>query len=581
MTMKRVLQRPLPENWAALFPHLDPVLARLYASRQVVSADELERGLDRLPPFDSMKGIVAAAEILANAVEAGQRILIVGDFDCDGATSTTVAVRALKLMGARDVRFLVPNRFEYGYGLTPEIVAVAARMQPDLIVTVDNGIASIDGVNAAKKLGIQVVVTDHHLPGSELPPADAIVNPNQPGCDFPSKALAGVGVIFYVMMALRGVLRGRGWFERSGTAQPNLAQLLDLVALGTVADVVPLDRVNRILVAQGLARIRAGQCCAGIAALFEVAGRPRERVVASDLGFVAGPRLNAAGRLEDMTIGIHCLLTDDAQQARELAQTLDQLNRERRLIEGEMQDQALAHLESLALGDDDGLPTGLCIFQPDWHQGVIGILASRIKDRYHRPVIAFAAADETTVKGSARSIPGFHIRDALDAVATRNPGLIQKFGGHAMAAGLSLDKSRFEEFVTAFDEEARRHLNNDDLLGTFWSDGELSPADFNLELAEQLRNGGPWGQGFPEPLFDGLFDLVSRRIVGERHLKLVLRPQGGGTNISAIAFNYDDSGWPHGVNRVRAVYKLDVNEFRGNREIQLLADYIEPLSPRN
>lgn len=574
---QRIIRRPLPENWAATFPDLPPLLARLYASRHVESVDELERGLDRLHPLSAMKGIEAAVAILASAVEAGRRILIVGDFDCDGATSTAVALRALRLMGARDVQFLVPNRFEYGYGLTPEIVAVAAKLEPDLIVTVDNGIASIEGVAAAKKLGMQVVVTDHHLPGAALPLADAIVNPNQPGCEFPSKMLAGVGVIFYVMMALRSALRDSGWFERRSMAVPNLAQLLDLVALGTVADVVPLDRVNRILVAQGLARIRAGQCCAGIAALFEIAGRPRERVAASDLGFVVGPRLNAAGRLEDMSIGIHCLLTDDPLQAKELAATLDQLNRERRTIEGEMQDQALAHLETLALDDGAALPTGLCLFQPDWHQGVIGILASRIKERYHRPVIAFAEANAGTVKGSARSVPGFHIRDALDAVATRYPGLIQKFGGHAMAAGLSLDKNRFEEFVAAFDEEARRHLTADDLQGTLWSDGELAPADFTLELAEALRHGGPWGQGFPEPVFDGVFEIVNRRIVGERHLKLVLRPQGQAMNIGAIAFNMDDRDWPSAVQQVRAVYKLDVNEFRGVREIQLLIDSLEPL----
>ena len=573
----KIFRRPLPDSWAATFTGMPSVLARLYASRGVETAAELERGLDRLHPVSTMKGIDAAAALLADAVQQGRRILVVGDFDCDGATSTAVALRALRLMGAREVQFLVPNRFEYGYGLTPEIVAVAAKMTPDLIVTVDNGIASIDGVAAAKQLGIQVLVTDHHLPGATLPLADAIVNPNQPGCEFPSKMLAGVGVIFYVMMALRGVLRDAGWFERRAVPLPNLAQLLDLVALGTVADVVPLDQANRILVAQGLARIRAGQCCAGITALLEVAGRSRGRAVASDLGFVVGPRLNAAGRLEDMAIGIHCLLTDDPTQAQQLAKTLDGLNRERRSIETEMQDQALAHLESMQLGDAEALPTGLCIFQPDWHQGVIGILASRIKDRYHRPVIAFAEADAATLKGSARSVPGFHIRDALDAVATRHPGLIQKFGGHAMAAGLSLDKNRFEAFVVAFDAEARRHLGSDDLHGRLWSDGELTPADFTLELAETLRQGGPWGQGFPEPLFDGTFEIVNRRIVGERHLKLILKPVGSDVSIGAIAFNTDDHDWPSAVRQVHAAYKLDVNEFRGACDVQLLIDYIEPL----
>ncbi len=572
----RILQRSVPDNWQSLFPDLHPVLARIYASRKLVSSAELESGLERLPPPQMMKGMDKAVELLATAVEEGKRILVVGDFDADGATSTAVALKALRAMGASDVHFLVPNRFEYGYGLTPEIVAVAAEKAPDVIVTVDNGIASLDGVEAAKALGMQVVVTDHHLPGQVLPNADAIVNPNQPGCTFPSRAMAGVGVIFYVMMALRAALRVSGWFERRSLAVPNLAKLLDIVALGTVADVVPLDHVNRILVSQGLARIRSGHCCAGISALLEVAGRRRDHIVAADMGFAVGPRLNAAGRLQDMSIGIQCLLTDDPQQAQELAKELDTLNRERRSIEAEMQQQAMHHLQALQLEASDQLPSGLCLFHEEWHQGVIGILASRIKERFHRPVIAFAMSDETYVKGSARSVTGFHIRDGLDAVATRYPNLIQKFGGHAMAAGLSIKRNSLEDFVCAFDEEVKRHLSEEDLRGSVWSDGSLAPTDLKLDLAESLRNAGPWGQGFPEPVFDGEFQLLNRRIVGEKHLKLQLRANDSLPPIDAIAFNTVDDDWPVGVSHVKLAYKLDVNLYRDKRNLQLMVEHIEP-----
>ncbi len=572
-----IMRRSLPAQWDERFPDLPPVLARIYASRCVNSIDELEHTLNRLPAFRMMKGMDEAVSILEEAIDEQRHILVIGDFDCDGATSTAVAMRGLRLMGAEHISFLVPNRFEYGYGLTTEIVEVAARQCPDIIITVDNGIASLDGVAAAQAKGIKVVVTDHHLPGEQLPQADAIVNPSQPGCKFPSKAMAGVGVIFYVMMALRSALRDSGYFERRSLREPNLAQLLDLVALGTVADVVPLDHTNRILVAQGLARIRRGQCAVGIDALLKIAGRPRERIVASDLGFVVGPRLNAAGRLEDMAIGIQCLLTESPRQAQELAATLDQLNRERRTIERDMQEQAMAHLDALQLEMKRTIPTGLCLYQEDWHQGVIGILASRIKDRFHRPVIAFASADETNLKGSARSVQGFHIRDGLDAIATRHPKLIQKFGGHAMAAGLSLKKEHFEDFCQAFNEEVARHLDNEDLHGRVWTDGELECNEFNLDVAEALRQGGPWGQAFPEPVFEGRFELLSRRIVGERHLKMQLCPVGGGQSINAIAFNHDDQHWPKAVKQVLLAYKLDVNEFRGVRDIQLLVDFIEPL----
>ncbi len=572
-----ILQRQVSDDWQTQLPNIAPVLARIYAARNISSAAELEYGLEHLPAPVLMKGMTAAVALLRAALQQQKRILVVGDFDADGATSTTVALRALRFLGAESVDFLVPNRFEYGYGLTPEIVAVAAEKQPDLIVTVDNGIASIEGVQAAKQLGMQVLVTDHHLPGNDLPDADAIVNPNQPGCEFPSKNLAGVGVIFYVMLALRAALRDDGWFEQQKIHMPNLAKLLDIVALGTIADVVPLDHINRILVSQGLARIRSGHCCPGIKALLEVAGRGRENVVASDMGFAVGPRLNAAGRLQDMSIGIRCLLTNDPTQAKSLASELDELNRERRSIETEMQDQAMQHLENLQLDESDALPSGLCLFHEEWHQGVIGILASRIKERFHRPVIAFAVADDEYIKGSARSVSGFHIRDGLDAVATRHPGLIQKFGGHAMAAGLTLKRTDFEEFICAFDEEVRRHLSTEDLHGSVWSDGSLAADDLRLELAESLRQAGPWGQAFPEPVFDGDFEIINRRIVGERHLKLLLRANQQASPIDAIAFNTVDDDWPKTVSHVRLAYKLDVNHYRDSRNLQLMVESIEPV----
>jgi single-stranded-DNA-specific exonuclease len=564
---------------------LHPVLARAYAQRGIESTEQLERGLKHMLPLGQLKGIEEAAELLAEALSEQKKILIVGDFDCDGATSSALAVRALRLLGATQVDYLVPNRFEYGYGLTPEIVAVAAERTPDLIVTVDNGISSIDGVAAANQRGIPVLVTDHHLQGHELPAAAAIVNPNQQGDTFASKNLAGVGVIFYVMLGLRAVLREMGWFSspenEQEMAEPNLAELLDLVALGTVADVVPLDHNNRILVGQGLARIRAGKCNAGITALIAVAKRNQANVAASDMGFALGPRLNAAGRLDDMSLGIELLLTDDPAQARELAQRLDGLNLERRGIENEMKEEAMCILDEMELDasvdKNADLPTGLCLFEPHWHQGVIGILASRIKDRLHRPVIIFAQADDGTLKGSARSVPGLHIRDALDAVAAGHPGLLSKFGGHAMAAGLSLAADDFDRFREAFDTEVRRHLGPDDLKREILSDGELKQNELNLELAETLRAGGPWGQGFPEPMFDGTFELVSKRVVGEKHLKLVLRVPNSEQAIDAIAFNVTDDDWPVDVKQVELAYRLDVNEFNGKRSAQLMVEFIEPV----
>ena len=569
----RIESRVLPEQLPDL-GDLPPLLTRLYAARGVRSAAELDRSLKSLLPVSLFKGMDQAVKVLREALEQRQSILIVGDFDCDGATASAVAVLGLRAMGAARVDYLVPNRFEYGYGLTPEIVEVALEREPQVLVTVDNGISSVDGVAAARAAGLKVVVTDHHLPGERLPEADAIVNPSQPGCDFPSKAIAGVGVIFYVLMALRAELRGIGWFTPQ-RPEPNLGELLDLVALGTVADVVPLDANNRILVHQGLARIRAGRCRPGIRALLEVARRPAERLASTDLGFIIGPRLNAAGRLDDMSLGIECLLTDDEQLALDMARELDSLNRDRKSIEQDMQQQALTMLDETGFQDSD-LPFGLCLFDPRWHQGVIGILASRLKERYHRPVIAFADAGDGQIKGSARSVSGLHIRDALDSVAAGNPGLISKFGGHAMAAGLSLPAEHFEAFREAFDREVRRQLCAEDLTGRLLCDGELAPDEFNLQLAAALRDAGPWGQHFPEPGFHGRFNLVQQRLVGERHLKMVLQPTGGAEILDAIAFNIDPDIWPDpNIRQVQLVYSLDVNEYRGRQSLQLMVRHLQ------
>ncbi|MBP8237124.1 MAG: single-stranded-DNA-specific exonuclease RecJ [Pseudomonas sp.] len=568
----RIESRPLPETLPDLGA-LPPLLTRLYAARGVQSAAELDKGLARLIPYQQLKGMDAAVELLVQGLKNGQRMLIVGDFDADGATASTVGVLGLRLLGAANVDYLVPNRFEYGYGLTPEIVAVALERAPQLLITVDNGISSVEGVAAAKAAGLTVLVTDHHLPGAELPAADAIVNPNQPGCEFPSKALAGVGVMFYVLLALRARLRDMGWFTAQ-RPEPNLGELLDLVALGSVADVVPLDANNRILVHQGLARIRAGRARPGLRAILEVAGRDHRRITSTDLGFILGPRLNAAGRLDDMALGIECLLCEDEALARDIAVQLDQLNQDRKAIEQGMQREALAQLKDLPLED---MPFGLCLFEPDWHQGVIGILASRMKERYHRPTIAFADAGDGVLKGSARSVPGFHIRDALDAVAAKHPELISKFGGHAMAAGLSLPQANFAAFAAAFDAEVRRQLCEDDLTGRLLSDGALSIEEFHLPLAKELRNAGPWGQHFPEPLFHGVFQLVQQRVVGERHLKVVLKSECGSVQLDGIAFGVDRDIWPNPTVRwVELAYKLDVNEYRGQESVQLLIAHISP-----
>lgn len=562
------------DNWSS---DVLPVLQRVYQARDVQGPEELDYQLTRLLSFTGLKGIAQAVERLVMCLQQQQRVMIVGDFDADGATSTALVVRALRAMGLQQVDYLVPNRFEYGYGLTPEIVEVASQSNPDLIITVDNGISSLAGVEAANQHGIEVLVTDHHLPGESLPDAVALVNPNQRGDNFASKHLAGVGVIFYVMMALRVRLRELGWFEQQGIEEPNLARFLDLVALGTVADVVPLDHNNRILVSQGLARIRSAQCCPGILALLKIAGRDYQRIAASDLGFCVGPRLNAAGRLEDMSLGIECLLTDDPERAMLLATQLDELNQARRSIESGMQQQALEVLKTMQFDRDSDFPVGVCLFDETWHEGVIGILASRIKERLHRPVIAFAPTGGGLIKGSARSIPGVHIRDVLDSVAAHHPELLEKFGGHAMAAGLTLQASAYEAFTQAFDTEVRRVATEDLLTGVIHSDGVLSRQELNLQTAQALREAGPWGQGFPEPIFDGEFEIVERRIVGERHLKLQVRPVDEPVVMDAIAFNMTDRDWPEVVQRVHLAYRLDVNEFNGRVNPQLMVEQLQCL----
>ncbi|MGI2174722.1 single-stranded-DNA-specific exonuclease RecJ [Shewanella ulleungensis] len=571
----KIVRRPQVDD-SHLPPALPPFLKQLYARRGVTETD-CELVLSKLLRPETMKGLSEAAVLIADAIAADKSILIVGDFDADGATSTSVCMLALKMMGANKVDYLIPNRFDYGYGLSPEIVAVAYSKAADMLITVDNGISSIEGVAAAKLLGMQVVVTDHHLPGKTLPNADVIVNPNQPGCEFASKSIAGVGVAFYLMSALRAELRQRNWYQLHNITEPNLGTLLDIVALGTVADVVSLDANNRILVNAGLQRVRSGRCRVGITALLEVAKRSPDKIVAADFGFAVGPRLNAAGRLDEMALGVETLLCDDIMRARRMAAELDGLNQERRELETGMQQEALKSLQQVSLNEDD-LPWGIAIFQEDWHQGVIGILASRIKDRYHRPVIAFADAGEGEIKGSARSIKGLHMRDLLERINSQHPGMIIKFGGHAMAAGLSLKADAFELFKQAYDNAVRDILNYEQLTGELLSDGELAVELMSLDIAFVLRNAGPWGQSFEEPLFDGVFRIVQQRIVGEKHLKLLLETPCGTLMLDGIAFNIDLAIWPDAtIQQARVVYKLDVNEFRGNQTVQLMVDYIEPM----
>ncbi len=589
--MPNIIPRPYPADSAQRLADtgIAPVLARIYAARGIRDVAQLNTGLGNLLPFTQLKNVQDMARILADAIAANQKLLIVADYDADGATACAVGLRGLRAFGAR-VEFIVPNRFEYGYGLTPEIVRLAAQSSPDILITVDNGIASVEGVAEANRLGMQVLITDHHLPGDALPDALCIVNPNQVGCEFPSKNLAGVGVMFYVLLALRAELRARGAFDKSplaplfqsgestpstctegsrlptlkkggggGFAEPNLGNLLDLVALGTVADVVKLDENNRILVQQGLQRIRAGRACAGINALLQVAKKNYAQVSSYELGFVVGPRLNAAGRLEDMSLGIACLLSDDANEAAQIAVKLDGLNRERRSIEADMQQAALAALEHINPTDS----SSLALFDETWHQGVIGILASRLKDRYHRPVIAFARSQNGEIKGSGRSIHGLHLRDALDLVSKRHPHLLQKFGGHAMAAGLSLREEDFDEFKAAFEAVAQSLLSPADLTQVIETDGPLAAHDFSLDIARSLEQ-QVWGQGFPQPLFEGKFTVQSQRVVGEKHLKTKLATSGA--TYDAIHFFHAD---PLPA-EIHAVYSLAVNEYNGNVSLQLI-----------
>lgn len=565
--MPSIVTRPCPAEVCSTLEQagLAPAWARLYAARGVSHPDQIAHRLPQLLPPTAMLNSDHAARLLADAIEARKALLIVGDYDADGATACALGVRGLRMLGAR-VDYLVPNRIEHGYGLTPDIVRIAAARQPDLLITVDNGIAAVDGVAAANALGIPVLVTDHHLPGDALPDAACIVNPNQPHCAFPSKNLAGVGVMFYVLLALRAELRRRGAYEQG--AEPDLRVLLDLVALGTVADVVRLDANNRTLVAQGLARMRAGLACPGIAALFHAAGREPARATVFDLGFMLGPRLNAAGRIDDMALGIECLLADSPSAAQQLAHRLDTLNRARRDVEADMLDEALAILARFSPSDSYSLTA----YQPDWHIGVIGILASRLKDKFHRPTIALAASDSGELKGSGRSIPGLHLRDALDLVDKRHPGLILKFGGHAMAAGLSIAAGRHEEFARAFEAVVRGLIDPADLEGVIETDGELELAEHHYELALELEH-AVWGQGFPAPLFTGVFDVAAQRVVGDKHLKLTLARDGNA--FEAMRFFQADP-LPE---RIHAVYALMPNEFNGRRTLQLKLQHWEPAAP--
>ncbi|MDG2953619.1 single-stranded-DNA-specific exonuclease RecJ [Bisgaard Taxon 10/6] len=570
--MKKIIQRrPLPNGISVCN---DPLLDRLYRSRHIQNAQELDRTLASMLNPNLLSGMESAVNLLTEFQQ--RKIVIVGDFDADGATSTALTVLALRSLGFADVHFLIPNRFEQGYGLSVAVAEMAVRRGAELVITVDNGVSSHEGVDYLKRHGVKVLITDHHLPPETLPAADAIVNPNLNGCTFPSKSLAGVGVAFYVMLALRTKLREMGRFD--GKTQPNFTELLDIVALGTIADVVPLDQNNRILAYQGLARIRAQRCCYGIQALVEVANKDIRQLTAGDLGYSIAPRLNAAGRLDNMSVGVELLLADSMEQARALALELDDLNQTRKEIEQGMKQEALDICRNLTALRQE-LPLGVVLYQADWHQGVLGILASRIKDQFHRPVVAFAQDSDGVLKGSARSVDGVHMRDLLERVHSRHPDMLLKFGGHAMAAGLSIREPLFERFQQVFNEVVTEWLGDDELKGTLWTDGELTPPQLSIQTAEILRAAGPWGQAFPEPVFDGEFKILQQRLVGERHLKMLVEPAQGGQLLDAIAFNIDTRCYPDlSVHAAKLVYKLDINEFRGNRDVQLLVDYIEPVA---
>lgn len=556
---------------------LHPVLKQLLLSRGATDNEDYTLPLAALHKPELLFNIDKAVELMLDALKLQSKILIVGDFDADGATSTVLLKLCLQAFGYEFVDYLVPNRFDFGYGLTPEIVEVAKQSKPAIIITVDNGIASVEGVARAKQLGIKVLVTDHHLPGTELPAADCILNPNQNGCSFPSKALAGVGVVYYLMLALRSALRDQGWFSEAGKLEPNMMQFLDIVALGTVADVVPLDKNNRCLVKHGVKLIRAGHCRPGISALLDIAGKNKRNINASDLGFVLGPRLNAAGRLDDMSVGIECLLTQSPSEAYLLAQQLDDLNKDRRSIEQSMQVDALKHLANINIEADES--KGICLFNADWHQGVVGILASRLKDKFHLPALVFAPSTENAgeIKGSARSIPGLHVRDLLDQIATNNPGLLNKFGGHAMAAGLSLAIEDFPVFQIALAKELDALVDDDILEQLVYSDGSLEEDCLNIDFAERLEEAGPWGQHFPEPLFNGIFEVIETRVLGGKHLKLLMKVIDSETGsehlLDAIAFNVEADLLQKKMEKIEVLYRLQVNEFRNQRSAQLLIEH--------
>lgn len=586
MNNKKIIRRFVPDE-INLPSTLHPVLQRVYAARNIKTADELDYSLASLLSFNGLANIDKAVSLLQEALEKRERILIVADFDADGATSCALMIRGLSMMGLKDIVYVVPNRFEYGYGLTPEIVDVALGYDPDLLITVDNGISSIAGVKRAKENGVKVLITDHHLPGDDLPKADAIVNPQLAGDKFPSKNLAGVGVVFYILLALRAKLRDENVFEKNEMEVPNLAKLLDIVALGTVADVVPLDKNNRTLVTHGLKLIKHNKAIPGIVALLEISGKKLASITATDFGFSIAPRLNAAGRLTDMSLGIECLLTDDVDKAKQMAVQLNELNNERRQIQSDMQEQAMLFLDDYIEKTSKDIPLGFSLYNSDWHQGVIGILAAKVKETFNRPVIAFAKENDDVktdsvenniiIKGSARSIQGLHIRDLLDDMTRLYPDLILTFGGHAMAAGLTIKESNFKRFASCFTETLKQHISLDEMQHEYLTDGELTSNDLSMQLAQLIQAAGPWGQHFPEPAFEGLFKIMDKRIVGEKHLKLRLQIDGNNRIFDAIAFNTTDEDWPLNTTEIRSTYRLGVNEFRGNSQVQLLIEYIEPL----
>ena len=575
MKNKKIVHREVPDN-INLPDLIHPVLKRVYASRNIKSSKDLDYSLSSLIPFEQLSGINDAVILLQEMLEQKKRMLIIADFDADGATSCALAIRGLTAMGAKDVIYVVPNRFEHGYGLSPEIVDVALDYDPDLIITVDNGISSICGVEYARKNGVKVLITDHHLPAKELPNADVIINPQLANDKFPSKNLAGVGVIFYILLALRAKLKQEYWFENNNIDYPNLANFLDLVALGTIADLVPLDKNNRTMVAHGLKLIKNNKSKPGIYALLNQAGRQLSKLTSSDLSFAVAPRLNAAGRLTDMSLGIECLLTDDEDDAIKIAGKLNRLNIERRKIQDNMQEEALAELEKYLQDTSGEIPYGICIYNKDWHQGVVGILASKIKEKFNRPVIVFAKENEGVLKGSARSIAGLHIKDVFDEIATLHPELIITFGGHAMAAGLTIKESQYSNFSNIFNKYANQYISSDRLEDEYLTDGELSDEDFTVPLAQAIQDAGPWGQSFPEPTFAGQFKILDKRVVGENHLKLKLQSRDNSATLDAIAFNMTDTNWPPETQQIVSTYRLGINDFQGNTQVQLFLEHIEP-----